>query len=199
VTTRTSHILLVSTAFVAGLVVFLAVIFYATGQLGGGRLPGVAAIGGPFKLIDQDGKPFTDADLKGKPVLVFFGYTHCPDVCPTALLEMSQVLRALGKDADRATGLFITVDPERDTPEIIKAYLAYFDPHLRGATGDQKEITAVEKEYRVYAKKHPLENGDYSMDHSAVVYLMDKTGRFVAPFNLKRPPQAAAAELKKYL
>jgi protein SCO1/2 len=199
VTTRTSHILLVSTAFVAGLVIFLAVIFYATGQLGGGRLPGVAAIGGPFKLIDQDGKPFTDADLKGKPVLVFFGYTHCPDVCPTALLEMSQVLRALGKDADRATGLFITVDPERDTPEIIKAYLAYFDPHLRGATGDQKEITAVEKEYRVYAKKHPLENGDYSMDHSAVVYLMDKTGRFVAPFNLKRPPQAAAAELKKYL
>jgi protein SCO1/2 len=198
VTTRTSHILLVSTAFVAGLVVFLAVILYATGQFGSGA-PGAAAIGGPFKLVDQNGKPFTDADLKGKPTLVFFGYTHCPDVCPTALLEMSQVLRALGKDADRATGLFITVDPERDTPEIVKNYLAYFDPHLRGATGDQKAITAVEKAYRVYAKKHPMENGDYSMDHSAVVYLMDKHGRFVAPFNLKRPPQAAAAELRKYL
>jgi protein SCO1 len=198
VTTRRSHILLVSTAFVAGLVVFLAVILYATGQFGSGP-PGAAAIGGPFKLVDQNGKPFTDADLKGKPTLVFFGYTHCPDVCPTALLEMSQVLRALGKDADRATGLFITVDPERDTPEIVKNYLAYFDPHLRGATGDQKAITAVEKAYRVYAKKHPMENGDYSMDHSAVVYLMDKHGRFVAPFNLKRPPQAAAAELRKYL
>ena len=198
-TTRASHILLVVSAFVAGLFVFLGVMLYATGQLGGGRLPGVAAIGGPFKLIDQDGKPFTDADLKGKPTLVFFGYTHCPDVCPTALLEMSQVLRALGKDADRATGLFITVDPERDTPEIIKDYLAYFDPHLRGATGTQEQITAVEKEYRVYAKKHPMENGDYSMDHSAVVYLMDKTGRFVAPFNLKRPPKDAAADLRKYL
>ena len=198
-TTRASHILLVVSAFVAGLVVFLGVMLYATGQLGGGRLPGAAAIGGPFKLIDQNGKPFTDADLKGKPTLVFFGYTHCPDVCPTALLEMSQVLHALGKDADRATGLFITVDPERDTPEIIKDYLAYFDPHLRGATGDQKQITAVEKEYRVYAKKHPMENGDYSMDHSAVVYLMDKTGRFVAPFNLKRPPKDAAADLRKYL
>ena len=197
--TRASHILLVVGAFVAGLVVFLGVILYATGQLGAGHLPGVAAICGPFRLVDQDGKPFTDADLKGKPTLIFFGYTHCPDVCPTALLEMSQVLHALGKDADRATGLFITVDPERDTPDIIKSYLAYFDPHLRGATGTPEQITAVEKEYRVYAKKHPLENGDYSMDHSAVVYLMDKNGRFVAPFNLKRPPKDAAAELRKYL
>ena len=197
-TTRGSHIALVSSAFVAGLVIFLGVILYATGQFGSGA-PGRAAIGGPFKLIDQNGKPFTDADMKGRPFLVFFGYTHCPDVCPATLFEMSEVLRAMGKDAERATGLFITVDPERDTPEIIKNYLAYFDPHLRGATGDQKQIAAVEKEYRVYSKKHPMENGDYSMDHSAVVYLMDKSGRFVAPFNLKRPPQAAAAELKKYL
>jgi protein SCO1/2 len=198
VTTRTSHILLASTAFVAGLIVFLGVILYATGQFGPGT-PGAAAIGGPFKLIDQNSKPFTDADLKGRPFLVFFGYTHCPDICPITLFEISEVLRAMGKDADRAAGLFITVDPERDTPAVMKDYLSNFDPHLRGATGDQKELTAVEKEYRVYAKKHPLENGDYSMDHSAVVYLMDKTGRFVAPFNLKRPPQAAAAELKKYL
>jgi protein SCO1/2 len=196
VTTRASHILLVSTAFVAGLVVFLAAILYSTGQFGSGGPP---AIGGPFKLIDENGKPITDADMKGKPFLVFFGYTHCPDVCPVTLFEMSEVLRALGKDADRTAGLFITVDPDRDTPAVMKDYLSNFDPHLRGATGDQKELTAVEKEYRVYSKKHPLENGDYSMDHSAVVYLMDKNGRFVAPFNLKRSPQAAAAELRKYL
>jgi protein SCO1/2 len=196
VTTRASHILLVSTAFVAGLVVFLAAILYSTGQFGSGGPP---AIGGPFKLIDENGKPITDADMKGKPFLVFFGYTHCPDVCPVTLFEMSEVLRALGKDADRTAGLFITVDPDRDTPAVMKDYLSNFDPHLRGATGDQKELTAVEKEYRVYSKKHPLENGDYNMDHSAVVYLMDKNGRFVVPFNLKRPPQAAAAELRKYL
>jgi protein SCO1 len=199
VTTRTSHILLVSSAFVAGLVIFLGVILYVSGQLGP-NASGPPVIGGPFKLIDQNGKPITDADMRGRPFLVFFGYTHCPDICPTTLFEMSEVLRAMGKDADRTNGgLFITVDPDRDTPAVMKDYLSNFDRHLRGATGDQKELTAVEHEYRVYAKKHPMENGDYSMDHSAVVYLMDKNGRFIAPFNLKRSPQAAAADLKKYL
>jgi len=187
----------VASAFVVGLVVALGVILYATGQFSGG--PGPSAIGGPFKLIGDDGKPLTDTDMKGKPYLVFFGYTHCPDVCPTTLFEMSEALRAMGEDADRAAGLFITVDPERDTPAVMKDYLSNFDPHLIGATGDPKEISKVAHEFRVYSKKHPLENGDYSMDHSAVVYLMDKHGRFVAPFNLKRSPQAAAEELRKYL
>lgn len=193
---RASHILLVLTAFAAGLVIFLGVIFYATGQLGA---PGPSAIGGPFKLIDQDGKAITDADLKGKPFLVFFGYTHCPDICPTTLFEVSEVLRALGPDAGRTAALFVTVDPERDTPPVLKDYLSNFDPHLRGVTGTQDALAAVEKEYRVYSKKVPTGNGEYSMDHSAIVYLMDKAGRFVAPFNLKRPPEAAAADLKKYL
>ena len=193
---RASHILVVLTAFVAGLAVFLGVIFYATGQLSGSA---PSAIGGPFKLTDQDGKPITDADLKGKPFLVFFGYTHCPDVCPTTLFEVSEVLRALGPDSGRAAALFITVDPERDTPAVLKDYLSNFDPHLRGITGSPEALAAVEKEYRVYSKKVPTGNGDYSMDHSAIVYLMDKNGRFVAPFNLKRPPAAAAADLKKFL
>ena len=106
----------------------------------------------------------------------------------------------MGKDADRVAGLFITVDPERDTPAMMKDYLANFDPHLRGATGDQKELDGGgEGIPRLCQESTRLENGDYSMDHSAVVYLMDKSGRFVAPFNLKRPPQAAAAELRKYL
>jgi protein SCO1/2 len=197
-TSRASHTLLVLTAFLAGLVIFLGVILYSTGQLGPGA-PGPSAIGGPFKLIDQDGKPITDADLKGKPFLVFFGYTHCPDICPTTLFEVSEVLRALGADSDRAAALFITVDPERDTPAVLKDYLSNFDPHLRGATGALDALKAVEKEYRVFAQKVPTGNGDYSMDHSAAVYLMDKNGRFVAPFNLKRTPEAAAADLKKYL
>jgi protein SCO1/2 len=109
-------------------------------------------------------------------------------------------MRSLGKDADRTKALFITVDPDRDTPAVLKDYLSSFDPHLVGATGDQKTVDAVEKEYRVYAKKVPTgKDGDYSMDHSAIVYLMDKQGRFVAPFKLDRKPEQAAAELRKYL
>src|SRR5579862_910097 len=113
-TARTSHIMLVLSAFLAGLVIFLVVFLYASGQFRGGA-PSYSAIGGPFKLVDQDGKPITDQDLKGEPALVFFGYTHCPDICPTTLFEMSEVLHALGKDADRVHALYITVDPERDT------------------------------------------------------------------------------------
>jgi protein SCO1/2 len=109
------------------------------------------------------------------------------------------MLRALGKDADRTAALFITVDPQRDTPTVLKDYLSNFDPHLHGATGSADSIAAVEKTYRVYAKKVPTGEGEYSMDHSAVVYLMDKQGRFVAPFSLKRSPAEAAADLRRYL
>jgi protein SCO1/2 len=196
-TARTSHILLMFSAFLGGLVIFLGVILFATHYQG--TAGGPSAIGGPFKLVDQSGKPVTDEDMKGRPFLVFFGYTHCPDICPTTLFEMSEVMRALGKDADGVNALFITVDPERDTPAVMKDYLSSFDLHLRGATGDQKAIDAVEKAYRVYAKKVPAEKGDYSMDHTALVYLMDKQGRFVAPFKLDRKPETAAADLRRYL
>jgi protein SCO1 len=196
-TTRTSQILLIVSAFLTGLVIFTGVFLYATGNLGRAG-SGTAAIGGPFTLIDQDGKTITDADIRGRPFLVFFGYTRCPDVCPTTLFDVSEVMRALGKDADRTGALFITVDPERDTPAVIKDYLSSFDSHLRGATGDNAAINAAEKAYRVYAKKVPTENGDYSMDHTALVYLMDKQGRFVAPFSLKRRPEEAAADLRRY-
>jgi len=195
---RASHILLVLTAFLSGLVIFLGVFLFASGQLSGSG-PTASAIGGPFQLIDQDGKPISDKDFKGKPFLVFFGYTHCPDVCPATLFEVSEVLRALGPDAERTGALFITVDPERDTPAAMKDYVASFDGHVRGATGDEAAIAAAEKAYRVYAKKVPGEHGDYSMDHTALVYLMDKRGRFVAPFSLKRRPEEAAADLRKYL
>lgn len=195
-TARTFHILLIFTAFLAGLVIFLSVILFANHYQGIGS---GSAIGGPFKLIDENGKPITDQDMKGRPFLVFFGYTHCPDICPTTLFEMSEVMHALGKDADRIGALFITVDPERDTPAAIKDYLSSFDPHLRGATGNRQAIVAAEKAYRVYAKKVPAENGDYSMDHTALVYLMDKQGRFVAPFKLDRKPEEAAADLRRYL
>ena len=199
VTSRTARIAIVISSFLAGLVLMFSVILFMTGR---GVVPNIqeaAAIGGPFKLIDQDGKPLTDQDMKGKPFLVFFGFTHCPEVCPTKLFEISEILRKLGPDADKISALFITVDPERDTPALMKDYLSNFDPHLRGATGDAEAIAKVAKAYRVYYAKVPLEGGDYTMDHSAIVYLMDKNGHFVAPFNVKRTPDVAAADLRKYL
>jgi len=193
----TSRVLPVLGAFLCGLVLVFGAVVYMTGR----SLPigsAIAGIGGPFHLEDQNGKPVSDEDMKGRPFLVFFGFTHCPDICPTTLFDISEVMRRLGEDADRTGALFITVDPDRDTPAKLKDYLSDFDPHLRGLTGDPAAINAAIKAYRVYAKKIPLEGDDYTMDHTAVVYLMDKDGHFVAPFNLKRTPEAAAAELRRY-
>ena len=197
--TPAARILLIGAAFLAGLFVCFGVILLVAGR-GPGPLPqAAAAIGGPFELVDQDGRTITDRDMKGRPFLVFFGFTNCPDVCPTTLFEVSEVLRALGPDADKVNALFVTVDPERDTPAQLKDYISSFDPHLRALTGDPAAIAAITRAYRVYAKKVPQENGEYTMDHTAIVYLLDKEGRFVAPFNLKRRTADAAADLRKYL
>jgi protein SCO1/2 len=158
-----------------------------------------AQIGGPFRLTDQNGAAVTEQDFKGKTFLVFFGFTHCPEVCPTTLFDISEVMRKLGDDADRTAVVFITVDPDRDTPENLKDYLASFDPHIRGLTGDPAAVAAVAKAYQVYYEKVPLAGGDYTMDHTAIVYLMDKEGRFLSPFNMKRTADVAAADLRKYL
>jgi protein SCO1/2 len=198
-TGRTARVVLILSAFVVGIALTFGVIALLLGPDSVPLASQRATVGGPFRLIDGDGKPVTDQDMKGKPFLVFFGFTHCPEVCPTTLFELSEVFKRLGPDGAKTAGLFITVDPERDTPAVMKDYLSNFDPHLRGLTGDPQAVEAAIKEYRVYAKKVPLEGGDYTMDHTALVYLMDKQGRFVAPFNLKRSADAAAAELKKYL
>jgi protein SCO1 len=197
-TARVSHWLLMAGAFVTSMVLVFGVVWLVIGRDRPAATQ-TAAVGGPFRLIDQDGKPLSDQDLKGRPFLVFFGFTHCPDVCPSTLFEVSEVLRRLGPDADRVRALFITVDPERDTPDKLKDYLSSFDPHLIALTGDPEAIAATAKAYRVYTKKVPLEGGTYTMDHTTIVYLMDKEGRFVAPFSLKRRPEEAAADLRRHL
>lgn len=186
----------VAAAFVVSLVIGLGLILWLLDGPRNALAP--AAIGGPFQLVDQDGKTVTDKTLLGKPTLIFFGYTHCPDVCPTTLFELSEVLRAMGKDADRVNVYFVSVDPERDTTGIMKDYLSNFDPHLHALTGDPDAVAKMLTTYRVYARKVPGKDGDYTMDHSAMVYLMDAKGRFVAPFKLDRTPQEAAADLKRY-
>lgn len=184
-------------AFAASLAIGLLAMLWLFDGIKGVTAP--AAIGGPFHLADQSGEQVTEKNLQGRPTLVFFGFTHCPDVCPTSLFEMSELLRALGKDADRVNAYFVSIDPERDTPEAMKDYLQSFDPHLKGLTGDADAVKQIASAYRVYVKKVPLKDGDYTMDHTALIYLMDKNGRFVSPFNIKRTPDEAAADLKKYL
>jgi protein SCO1 len=194
---RLSRPVVIIAAFAASLAIGLLLMTWLMGDLK--KIAAPAAIGGPFQLTDQSGQPVTEQNLKGRPTLIFFGFTHCPDVCPTSLFEISEVLRAMGKDADKVNAYFISVDPERDTPATMKDYLSSFDPHLEGLSGDPAETTKVLTSYRVYAKKVPTKDGDYTMDHTALIYLMDRDGRFVAPFNLKRTPEEAAAELKRYL
>lgn len=157
-----------------------------------------AAIGGPFRLHTGGGETVTEADLRGAPFLVFFGYTHCPDVCPLTLTKIAQVLKELGPEA-RIKVLFVTVDPERDTPDRMADYAGDFDPRVIGLSGDRAEVDAMLSAYRVYARKVPTPSGDYSMDHSAVIYLMDRDGKFLRSFNLERPPEDAAKDLRAAL
>ena len=165
----------------------------------GPRATASSGVGGPFRLVDGDGRTVTDRDLLGAPHLVFFGFTHCPDVCPTKLFELSEIFRALGDRGGPIKALFITVDPERDTPSVMKSYVSSFDPHIVPLTGDRAAIDTVTREYRAFARKVPLKDGDYTMEHTALVYLMDKEGRFVGSFNVERSPEQAAAELRRQL
>ena len=154
-----------------------------------------ALIGGPFALQDGNGKTVSDQTLKGRPFLVYFGYTHCPDVCPTELARISDVLSRMGNKSIPA--LFITVDPERDTPKAMQDYVSSFNPAIIGLSGSPQAVAAAEKTFRVFARKGEKQpDGDYSMDHSSVVYLMDKAGAFVEAFNLERSPEEAAKDLE---
>ena len=158
-----------------------------------------SAIGGPFRLVDQNGKTVTDADLKGKWSLIYFGYTHCPDACPTALNDIAVALDELGPKRAAVRPVFITVDPERDTPEVLKAYVTAFDAPILALTGTPEEVARAAKGYRVFYAKHPEAGGDYSMDHSSVIYVMDPEGRFTASFTHQSSPEELAERLKKLL
>lgn len=160
--------------------------------------PPPSAIGGSFQLTAHNSQTVTDKDMAGRPFLIFFGYTHCLDICHTTLFEMSEILKAMGPNA-KVGALFVTVDPERDTPEVLKDYLSNFDPRIIGLTGKHEALDPMLEKYRIFWKKTPSASDDYSVDHTTVVYLMDKNGRFVNAFNVSRKPFAAARELEKYL
>ena len=143
-------------------------------------------MGGSFRLITHEGKTLTEADLRGQPFAVFFGFMHCPDICPTTLLEMSNLLRELGPEGDRLGVLFITVDPERDTPELLSSFVRSFDRRITALTGSEAEIAAAAKVYRAGYRKVPSSAGTYTMEHTAAVYLMTRWGN---SFDILQPQE----------
>jgi protein SCO1 len=190
---RTFAIRIVATLIAVALVGFSAFVLTSPSER-----PRGALIGGAFALEDGAGKSVRDQTLRGKPFLVYFGYTHCPDVCPTELARISDILSKMGDKA--IPTLFITVDPERDTPKVMQDYVSSFNPAVIGLSGSPQAVEATEKTFRVFARKgQPQPDGDYSMDHSSIVYLMDKNGAFVEAFNIERSPEEAAKDLEKYL
>jgi protein SCO1/2 len=168
---------------------------WLSGEAGG------PTVGGPFTLVDGDGRVVTDRDFRGKYLLVYFGYTYCPDVCPTTMNAVADALDRLGKQADRLQPVFITIDPRRDTASVIKQYTGAFTPRLLGLTGSAAQIAAVAKAYHVYYAEHRTGPGpgDYSMDHSSILYLMGPDGRFIAPIRADETGAEIAGDLGKLM
>jgi protein SCO1/2 len=182
--------------------VWIAVLLGAAGWIAWDAWQGKqSGIGGPFTLTNQDGKTVTSDSLKGKPTLIYFGFTYCPDVCPTSLLLMETAMEKIGGDAAKKVNLvFITVDPERDTPAVMKGYVPNFGPTFEGLTGTPDQIAQVARAYRVYYQKVPGKDGaPYLMDHSSIVYLLDRNGRFVTHFTHEAKAEAIAAAVQRLL
>jgi protein SCO1/2 len=197
-TARNVRVLLLTGAFLAGLVICFGVVLIVTGRVSAPVAQQIAAIGGPFKLTDQNGRTVTDQDMKGHPFLVFFGFTHCPDVCPTTLFEVSQILRALGPDADRVRALFITVDPERDKGPVLRTFTEAFDKRLIGLGGTVEQIRDAADALGISFKKVVQGNSSYVVDHSSSYVLIDPS-RVRAQTLLLAEPHLLAAKLIEVL
>lgn len=192
------------TLWVLALVAFGAFALATTGVL---RLPGSpvaqaparippVAIGGSFRLTSHTGVTVTNESLKGRPYAVFFGFTHCPDVCPTTLFDLSNLLRELGPDGDKITPVLITVDPERDSPQALAEYMQAFDPRILALTGTLDEVEAAVKAFKAYHRKVPTDGG-YTMDHTSLIYLMDRNGWFLSTLDRHEDKGAQLLKLRR--
>jgi cytochrome oxidase Cu insertion factor (SCO1/SenC/PrrC family) len=193
------RLIAVLVAIVAGVAIGIGAQFFVGGSGQSGRSFVDTGIGGPFKLVDQDGKTRTDEEFRGKLMLVEFGYTFCPDVCPLGLQLFADVLDELGPDADNVQAVFITLDPARDTPDVLGPYIDHFSPRILGLTGTEADIATVAREFRVYYKlaADHATNPNYLVDHSAILYLMGRDGRFLTHFTHETPPQRVVATLRE--
>ena len=156
-----------------------------------------APLGGPFSLLNHKGEPVTEEIFRGKPSVTLFGFTHCPDVCPTGLMQMTRWAEELGPDADKLAFVFITVDPERDTPAIMNDYVTAFSDGILGITGEPEAVLAMTKDYKIYSRKVPLEGGDYTMDHTASMILQDAEGNFVGTIARDEASETGLAKLRR--
>jgi protein SCO1/2 len=165
--------------------------------------PSEGPYGVPFTLVAQNGQPISDQAFRGKPTALFFGYTHCPDVCPTTLFELNGWMQKVDPDGTKLNAYFVTVDPERDTPAIINQYVSNVSSRITGISGDPGKVMDMVKGFRVYAKKVPLDekdpNGDYTMDHTASVFLLDSTGRFAGTIAYQEDPDIAVKKLENLI
>ena len=157
----------------------------------------LSSIGGPFTLVGSDGEAFSSTKLAGKPFAIFFGFTRCPDVCPTTLARLANLRRKLGKGEDAFHIIFVSVDPERDGPAEVGAYADLFDTPVIGLTGSPAQIEQVKKQFGVYSAKAPQPGGGYGVDHTATVFLMDDTGKFVATLATEEGDQVALDKLRR--
>jgi protein SCO1/2 len=165
---------------------------FATGQ----TQPG-APLGGPFSLTDSNGQPVTEAVFREKPSAVFFGFTHCPDVCPGTLIDMTAWIEALSEDADRMRFVFVTVDPERDTPEILDEYVTAFSDDIVGITGEPEAVREMLRDYGIFFERVDLEGGGYTMNHTASVFLLDEQGALVGSIDREESRETAVAKLER--
>ncbi len=193
-TIRTFLWIAVALAAIALAAIYLGAI--KQGRQSGAKLYDRANIGGAFELTSHKGTQFSSASLKGKPYMIFFGFTHCPDVCPTTLLEVTNALKDLGSKAEMITVLFVTVDPKRDTQEALKEYLQAFDSRIIGLTGTEEEIARIAKLYLVKYKKVPTTNDNYNMDHTASVLLFDKNGKLVSTLSWQESAETRKKKLE---
>lgn len=160
---------------------------------------GGASFGQPFTLTGHDGKRHSLDEFKGKVVALFFGYTHCPDVCPTTMLEFAQAAKQLGADGDRLQVLFVSVDPQRDTPAVLAGYIPHFDRRFLGLTGSEAEVAAVAGHFKVVAQRQPAASGGYTVDHSAGSYLFDRDGKLRVYLPYATPASDIAHDVKALL
>jgi len=189
-------------AIAGGVLIGLSGILPGAPQLSGSSTvssSGVAAVGGSFELTTHKGRRFTEADVTGKPYLVFFGFTFCPDICPTTLSELTVMMSELGADAGRFTPLLITVDPERDTQEMLAEYMSAFDSRIIGLRGTPEQTAVAARTFKAYYKKVPLDGGDYTMDHTAGVFLMGANGRFIGTMDMDEARETKIAKLRRLI
>lgn len=193
---RRRHLIVTAMAAICGFAAAALVIGFivTSGELV--REQGNARIGGPFALVDDTGAAVTESTLAGRPSAIYFGYTFCPEVCPTTLLDMSRWIQKLGPDADKLNFVFVSIDPARDTPDLMHTYLSSFDKHIRGFTGTAAQVARIAQEYRVYYKRIPTDDGGYVMDHSAIIYLMAADGKLVSMIAYQEDDTSALAKLR---